>query len=231
MISAALLLILSSAFFTLRLGSTGSFPRPLSAAEERECLERTAKGDEAARNKLIEHNLRLVAHIIKKYYTASCDQDDLISIGTIGLIKGISSFNAGKGVRLATYASRCIENEILMYFRRQRKTAGDLPLSETLDTEEDSGSLSLMDVVCVEDDMFEALSLKENCRRLRGVMAGTLSERENEIVMLRYGLGGAAPMTQRETAKLCGISRSYVSRIEKRALEKLRDALEGGENK
>lgn len=231
MVSAALLLILSSAFFALRLGSTGSFPRPLSAAEERECLERAAKGDEAARNKLIEHNLRLVAHIIKKYYTASCDQDDLISIGTIGLIKGISSFNAGKGVRLATYASRCIENEILMYFRRQRKTAGDLPLSETLDTEEDSGSLSLMDVICVEDDMFEALSLKENCRRLRGVMAGTLSERENEIVMLRYGLGGAAPMTQRETAKLCGISRSYVSRIEKRALEKLRDALEGGENK
>ncbi|MBR5114573.1 MAG: RNA polymerase sporulation sigma factor SigK [Oscillospiraceae bacterium] len=231
MVSAALLLILSSAFFALRLGSTGSFPRPLSAAEERECLERAAKGDEAARNKLIEHNLRLVAHIIKKYYTASCDQDDLISIGTIGLIKGISSFNAGKGVRLATYASRCIENEILMYFRRQRKTAGDLPLSETLDTEEDSGSLSLMDVVCVEDDMFEALSLKENCRRLRGVMAGTLSERENEIVMLRYGLGGAAPMTQRETAKLCGISRSYVSRIEKRALEKLRDALEGGVNK
>ena len=231
MVSAALLLILSSAFFALRLGSTGSFPRPLSAAEERECLERAAEGDEAARNKLIEHNLRLVAHIIKKYYTASCDQDDLISIGTIGLIKGISSFNAGKGVRLATYASRCIENEILMFFRRQRKTAGDLPLSETLDTEEDSGSLSLMDVICVEDDMFEALSLKENCRRLRGVMAGTLSERENEIVTLRYGLGGAAPMTQREAAKLCGISRSYVSRIEKRALEKLREALEGGEKK
>ena len=231
MVSAALLLILSSAFFALRLGSTGSFPRPLSAAEERECLERAAEGDEASRNKLIEHNLRLVAHIIKKYYTASCDQDDLISIGTIGLIKGISSFNAGKGVRLATYASRCIENEILMYFRRQRKTAGDLPLSETLDTEEDSGSLSLMDVICVEDDMFEALSLKENCRRLRGVMAGTLSERENEIVTLRYGLGGAAPMTQREAAKLCGISRSYVSRIEKRALEKLREALEGGEKK
>ena len=231
MVSAALLLILSSAFFALRLGSTGSFPRPLSAAEERECLERAAEGDEASRNKLIEHNLRLVAHIIKKYYTASCDQDDLISIGTIGLIKGISSFNAGKGVRLATYASRCIENEILMFFRRQRKTAGDLPLSETLDTEEDSGSLSLMDVICVEDDMFEALSLKENCRRLRGVMAGTLSERENEIVTLRYGLGGAAPMTQREAAKLCGISRSYVSRIEKRALEKLREALEGGEKK
>ena len=227
MISAALLLILSSAFFTLRLGSTGSFPRPLSAAEERECLERAANGDEAARNKLIEHNLRLVAHIIKKYYTAACDQDDLISIGTIGLIKGISSFNAGKGVRLATYASRCIENEILMYFRRMRKTAGDLPLSETLDTEEDSGSLSLMDVICVEDDMFEALSLKENCRKLRGVMEKTLTERENEIVTLRYGLGGGKPMTQREAAKLCGISRSYVSRIEKRALEKLRAALEG----
>ena len=226
MISAALLLILSSAFFTLRLGSTGSFPRPLSAAEERECLERAAQGDEAARNRLVEHNLRLVAHIIKKYYTASCDQDDLISIGTIGLIKGVSSFNAGKGVRLATYASRCIENEILMYFRRLRKTAGDLPLSETLDTEEDSGSLSLMDVICVEDDMFEALSLKENCRKLRGVMEKTLSERENEIVTMRYGLGGTKPMTQREAAKLCGISRSYVSRIEKRALEKLRAALE-----
>ncbi len=226
MISAALLLILSSAFFTLRLGSTGSFPRPLSAAEERECLERAAQGDEAARNRLVEHNLRLVAHIIKKYYTASCDQDDLISIGTIGLIKGVSSFNAGKGVRLATYASRCIENEILMYFRRLRRTAGDLPLSETLDTEEDSGSLSLMDVICVEDDMFEALSLKENCRKLRGVMEKTLSERENEIVTMRYGLGGTKPMTQREAAKLCGISRSYVSRIEKRALEKLRAALE-----
>ncbi|MBR6312670.1 MAG: RNA polymerase sporulation sigma factor SigK, partial [Oscillospiraceae bacterium] len=226
MISAALLLILSSAFFTLRLGSTGSFPRPLSAAEERECLERAAQGDEAARNRLVEHNLRLVAHIIKKYYTASCDQDDLISIGTIGLIKGVSSFNAGKGVRLATYASRCIENEILMYFRRLRKTAGDLPPSETLDTEEDSGSLSLMDVICVEDDMFEALSLKENCRKLRGVMEKTLSERENEIVTMRYGLGGTKPMTQREAAKLCGISRSYVSRIEKRALEKLRAALE-----
>lgn len=226
MISAALLLVLSSAFFALRLGSTGSFPRPLSAAEERECLERAARGDEAARNKLIEHNLRLVAHIIKKYYTSACDQDDLISIGTIGLIKGISSFNAGKGVRLATYASRCIENEILMYFRRLRKNAGDLPLSETLDTEEDSGSLSLMDVICVEDDMFEALSLKENCRKLRGVMAGTLTERENDILTMRYGLGGAKPMTQRETAKLCGISRSYVSRIEKRALEKLREALE-----
>jgi RNA polymerase sporulation-specific sigma factor len=226
MISAALLLILSSAFFTLRLGSTGSFPRPLSAAEERECLERAAQGDEAARNRLVEHNLRLVAHIIKKYYTASCDQDDLITIGTIGLIKGVSSFNAGKGVRLATYASRCIENEILMYFRRLRRTAGDLPLSETLDTEEDSGSLSLMDVICVEDDMFEALSLKENCRKLRGVMEKTLSERENEIVTMRYGLGGTKPMTQREAAKLCGISRSYVSRIEKRALEKLRAALE-----
>ena len=226
MISAALLLILSSAFFTLRLGSTGSFPRPLSAAEERECLERAAQGDEAARNRLVEHNLRLVAHIIKKYYTASCDQDDLISIGTIGLIKGVSSFNAGKGVHLATYASRRIENEILMYFRRLRRTAGDLPLSETLDTEEDSGSLSLMDVICVEDDMFEALSLKENCRKLRGVMEKTLSERENEIVTMRYGLGGTKPMTQREAAKLCGISRSYVSRIEKRALEKLRAALE-----
>ncbi|MBO6010979.1 MAG: RNA polymerase sporulation sigma factor SigK [Oscillospiraceae bacterium] len=226
MISAALLLILSSAFFTLRLGSAGSFPRPLSAAEERECLERAARGDEAARNKLIEHNLRLVAHIIKKYYTAACNQDDLISIGTIGLIKGVSSFNSGKGVRLATYASRCIENEILMYFRRLRKTAGDLPLSETLDTEEDSGSLSLMDVICVEDDMFEALDLKENCRRLRAVMADALTERENEIVTLRYGLGGKRPMTQREAAKLCGISRSYVSRIEKRALEKLREALE-----
>ena len=129
-------------------------------------------------------------------------------------------------MRLATYASLCIENEILMYFRRLRKTAGDLPLSETLDTEEDSGSLSLMDVICVEDDMFEALSLKENCRKLRGVMEKTLSERENEIVTMRYGLGGTKPMTQREAAKLCGISRSYVSRIEKRALEKLRAALE-----
>ncbi len=227
MISAALLLILSSAFWTLRLGSTGSFPRPLSAAEERECLERAAKGDEEARNKLIEHNLRLVAHIIKKYYTSACEQDDLISIGTIGLIKGISSFNAGKGVRLATYASRCIENEILMYFRSLRKNAGDLPLSESLDTEGEGGNLSLMDVICTDDDMLETLDLRENCRMLRVKMAEVLTERENSIITMRYGLGGKKPMTQREAAKECDISRSYVSRIEKRALEKLREALDG----
>lgn len=227
MLSAALLLLLNSAFWTLRLGSTGSFPRPLSAAEERECLERAAQGDENARNKLIEHNLRLVAHIIKKYYTSSCEQDDLISIGTIGLIKGISSFNAGKGVRLATYASRCIENEILMYFRSLRRNAGDLPLSESLDTEGEGGSLSLMDVICTDDDMLETLDLRENCRLLRVKMSEVLTERENRIITMRYGLGGKKPMTQREAAKACGISRSYVSRIEKRALEKLREALEG----
>lgn len=226
MISAIFLLLMSSAVLTLRLGSgTGSFPRPLNAQEEREYVERSAKGDLEARNKLIEHNLRLVAHIMKKYYTQTKDQGDLISIGTIGLIKGISTYNPEKGVKLATYASRCIENEILMHFRSQKKSAGVVSLSDTIESGGDGNSLSLIDVIASPEDMFEDISSKEIYEKLRKCVADRLSEREATIISMRYGLNNELPKTQREIAGICGISRSYVSRIEKRALKKLEDAL------
>ena len=220
--TAWLLLMLNGLFFTLRLaGNTGSFPRALSREEEQYYLKKMAEGDTDARDKLIEHNLRLVAHIIKKYYTPNGDQDDLISIGTIGLIKGVSTFKPDKNVKLATYASRCIENEILMHFRAQRKLQGELSLSESLDAEGESNALELMDVVRVDDTMLEDLELRDACAKVRRCV-GCLSPREAHIIRLRYGLDDRAPLTQREIATLCGISRSYVSRIEKKALEKLR---------
>lgn len=206
-------------------GNPGSFPKPLTAQEERECLARFAQGDLEARNKLIEHNMRLVAHIIKKYYTPSVDQDDLISIGTIGLIKGVSSYKPEKNVRLATYAARCIENEVLMFFRSQKKLQGEVSLSETLESDRDGGDLSLMDVVGVEDTMLDDLDARETHIRVRQLVEECLTEREADIIRQRYGLGGRKPRTQRELAADYGISRSYVSRIEKRALGKLEEAL------
>ncbi|MBQ1281125.1 MAG: RNA polymerase sporulation sigma factor SigK [Oscillospiraceae bacterium] len=211
MLSAGVLLLLSGMLCSLRL-SGGSFPKPLSAAEERFYLERAAAGDIEARNILIERNLRLVAHIMKKYYTHEADQEDLISIGTIGLIKGISTFDPSKGARLATYASRCVENEILMYFRSQKKSAFDVSLSDTIETGKDGNALSLMDVLCAESDLFDDLSRKELHEQLHAVMRQVLSPREREILILRYGLGGRIPLPQREVAAHCGISRSYVSR-------------------
>jgi len=225
MLSATVWLIFSSMLYTLRLGTGGSFPKPLTAQEERHYLALAAAGDESARNILIERNLRLVAHIMKKYYAQTADQEDLISIGTIGLIKGISTFDPSKGARLATYAARCVENEILMYFRSQKKTASDVSLSEYIETGKDGNALSLMEVICSEEDLFEDLSTKELHGRLHTAMAQCLTEREREILSLRYGLGGRAPLPQREVALRCGISRSYVSRIEKKALQKLEEAL------
>ena len=228
MFTAWILLMLNSLFFTLRLsGGGGSFPRPLKADEEREYLERFAQGDMEARNALIEHNLRLVAHIIKKYYTQTGDQDDLISIGTIGLIKGITTFKPDKNVRLATYASRCIENEILMHFRSQKKLQGEVSLSESIDGDGDGNSLSLMDVISVDDNMLEELDTRDACVKVRRCVAECLDEREAMIITLRYGLNNRQPLTQREIASQCGISRSYVSRIEKKDLKKLEDAMEG----
>ena len=227
MLTAWIALIMNSLFVTLRLGGNGgSFPRPLKAEEERMYLERFAAGDLEARNVLIEHNLRLVAHIIKKYYTPNSDQDDLISIGTIGLIKGISTFKPDKNVRLATYASRCIENEVLMHFRAQRKLAGEVSLSDSIDTDKDGNSLSLMDVISVDDDMLENLDARDACLKVRQCIATCLEPREAMIVTMRYGLDNRPPRTQREIAAQCGISRSYVSRIEKKALEKLKEALD-----
>ena len=228
MLSGMLALLLNSAFLMLRLGgSGGSFPRPLSAEEERKYLSLAAEGNEEARAVLIEHNLRLVAHIVKKYYSTTCDQDDLISIGTVGLIKGITSYRPDRGVRLATYASRCVENEILMYFRSQRKSAGDISLSEALDNDGEGG-LSMQDVLYEEEDILERLAMKEDSRRLRQLVGTALDEREREIIELRYGLGGLPPLPQREVAGKLGISRSYVSRLEKKALEKLRKKMEEG---
>lgn len=225
--TAWLLLILNGLFFTLRLSNgSGCFPRALKREEEAEYLRRMEAGDEGARNALIEHNLRLVAHIIKKYYTQAGEQDDLISIGTIGLIKGISTFKPDKNVRLATYASRCIENEILMYFRSQRKLAGEVSLSDSLDAEGEGNPLSLMDVIRVDDTILEELDMRDSCVRVRRCVEECLTERERKIICRRYGLDGMPPHTQREIAAEWGISRSYVSRIEKKALEKLREAME-----
>lgn len=227
MISASLLL-LHALCLPLRVGNAGSFPRPLRAEEERAYLERLAHGDLEARNKLIEHNLRLVSHILKKYYVQPSDQDDLISIGTIGLIKGITTFKPDKKVRLATYASRCVENEILMHFRSQRKYQGDVSLSDSLDADGEGSALSIMDVIRVDDDMLENLDTRESCARIRQCVKECLTLREAKVVTLRYGLDGREPRTQREIAAACGISRSYVSRLEKKALEKLRAEMEKG---
>ena len=231
MISAALLLLTNSLMLTLRMsGTAGTFPKPLSAADEKKYLELCAAGDLDAREVLIERNLRLVAHIIKKYYTKTRDREDLISIGTIGLIKGISSYRSDRGVRLATYAARCIENEILMYFRSQKKTAGEVSLSESIETDKDGNTLSLMDVVSVDDTMLDDLSSRELQAQLRKAISDTLTTREAEIIGKRYGIGCAVPKTQREIAEELGISRSYVSRIEKKALEKLEEAMRGSES-
>ena len=228
LLSALYVLLQNSLLFTLRLSGsyTGSFPRPLSHAEEEEYLARMAKGDMEARNKLIEHNLRLVAHIVKKYYVQAEEQEDLISIGTIGLIKGISSYSPEKGARLATYAARCIENEILMYFRAQKKLQGEVSLSETIDADKDGNALMLMDIVGEDDTMLEDLQDKENRQKLRRLVDTALTEQEREIIVARYGLDGKTPRIQRDIAGELAISRSYVSRIEKRALQKLQDALE-----
>lgn len=222
---AAFLLLFGSIFYPLQL-SPGSFPQPLTQQEEEHYLRLAAEGDPEARNILISHNLRLVAHIMKKYYAQASDQEDLISIGTIGLIKGITTFRPDKGVRLATYAARCVENEILMHFRSQKKSAQDVSLSDCIDTGGDGAALSLMDVVGDEPDMLEQMATAEQVGQLRRGVAACLTDQERQVITLRYGLNGEKPCRQREVAKLCGVSRSYVSRIEKRALQKLRQYLE-----
>ena len=222
---AAVWLMLSSLMYALQLQS-GSFPRPLTAREEQYYLERSAQGDLEARNILVERNLRLVAHIMKKYYTQTSDQEDLISIGTIGLIKGVTTFDASKGARLATYAARCVENEILMWFRSQKKTSQDVSLSDYIETGTDGNALSLMDVVGEEEDLLEAFSARERLAQVRRAVDRCLTDQERQVILMRYGLGGLKPCRQREAAQMLGISRSYVSRIEKRALQKLRQYLQ-----
>ena len=221
-------LLAHAMYLMLRVqGSGGTFPKPLSAAEEADCIARMAAGDTAARDTLIERNLRLVAHIAKKYYAEPADQDDLISIGTIGLIKAVSTYKPDKNVRLATYAARCIENEILMYFRAGRKSANDVSLSESQDGEDDSGSLRLLDLIAVEDERLHQVEMSDRYEQLYRCLRTRLDAREREVIVLRYGLDGGDPLPQREIAKKLGISRSYISRIEKKALGKLAAALGG----
>ncbi len=215
-------------FWALHLENGSAFPKPLGAAEERDCFERMAKGDQAAKDRLISHNLRLVAHICKKYYSATNDQDDLISIGTIGLIKAVNTFSFEKNVRFSTYGARCIENEILMHFRNLKKSASDISINDPLDGEGDGNALTLMDVVSDEASMIDQIDLRIRAEQLYRYVEQTLDPRERTIIRMRYGLYGKVPLTQREIAKKLKISRSYVSRIEKKALERLRVQFESG---
>ncbi len=208
-------------FLMLYLSGGATFPKPLTLAEERYYLDQFKQGDIEARNILIERNLRLVAHIIKKYYATSKDQDDLISIGTIGLIKGVSTFDHKKGTRLATYAARCIENEILMYFRNQKKRQNDVNINDPIETDGDGNALTFLDVVYEEENFAENLDLKINSKKLYEFIH-RLDAREKRILIMRYGLYNTQPHTQKQVAKKLGISRSYVSRIETKAISKMR---------
>lgn len=212
-------------FLALHIDNPGIFPPPLKTAEEKELLARMSQGDEEARELLIEHNLRLVVHIIKKYYAATCDQDDLISIGTIGLIKAINSYRPEKGVRLATYAARCIENEILMYFRSQKKTMQDISLDEPIETDAEGNPLTLMDILSVDDTVFDDVNKSMELRKLKRFVREIEDGRERQIIILRYGLDGSEPLTQNDIAKRMHISRSYVSRIETKTLKRLKKRL------
>ena len=203
------------------------FPEPLTQEEEAKLSIDAANGDNVARDTLIVHNLRLVVYIAKKFDNTGVGVEDLISIGTIGLIKGISTFDGSKGARLATYAARCVENEILMYFRSQRKSSQNVSLSDFIETGSDGAALSLMDVVSDDEDLLEHISTREDIKKLLRVIDTHLTGQERQVILLRYGLGGHSAQRQRQVAQTIGVSRSYVSRIEKRALEKLRRALEG----
>lgn len=209
-------------FFALHVESSAVFPKPLSKKDEEECFRKMAEGDKESKNRLIEHNLRLVAHIVKKYISSSSEQDEMISIGTVGLIKAVSTFDYTKGARFATYASRCIENEILMNFRSLKKSAGDIYISEPVDTDKDGNTLTLMDLVDDGVDIHEQVDLLIRSRQLYQFLDKCLDSRELEIIVHRYGLYGSKPHTQSETAKKLGISRSYVSRLEKKAIGKLK---------
>lgn len=214
--------------FAGHISGGSSFPEPLPPEEEKRCIERLEAGDEEARRLLIEHNLRLVAHIAKKYAAPKRDQDDIISIGVIGLIKAVSTFNSSKGNALATYAARCIENEILMSLRTEKKQAGEVSLNEPIGTDKDGNEISLSDIMGTDaDEIHNAVELNIAGEYLRNAVDASLTPREKTVIQLRYGLLGGQSEPQREVAKKLGISRSYVSRIEKKALEKLNRHITG----
>lgn len=225
MISAVIKMLAGAFMLMLRAQGNGSFPPPLDKKTEHELFVRARAGDKEARSKLIEHNLRLVAHIVKKYYTTNNDQDDLISIGTIGLIKAIDSFNIDNGARFATYAGKCLQNEILMYFRSQKKQSMENSLSDAVDVDKDGNPLTYMDILSVDDDIVDEIDLKIKSSKLYRAISEKLDPRERTVITLRYGLGGGEAYAQREVAERLGISRSYVSRIEKIALAKIKEAI------
>ena len=219
----------------LGLSTSQNFPPPLSPERERELFKKMKEGDKSARAVIIEHNLRLVSHIIRKYYASYGDSDELLSVGSLGIIKAVDSFKSELGTRFATYGAKCVQNEILMYFRAQKKTgcevsinrskkkcSSEVSINETIDIDKDGNQLTYMDIICTEETMTENIDLEDNIKVIRELVNSLLTEREKEIVVLRYGLNGFMPKTQREVAKHLSISRSYVSRIEKKALEKLK---------
>lgn len=223
MLSFLLGLISKCYCLILRTSDTHSFPPPLPKEEERELFRKSRAGDAAARNRLIEHNLRLVAHIVKKYYTSSRDQDDLISVGTIGLIKAIDSFDAENGTRFATYAGKCLQNEILMYFRAQKKHAGVMSVNDSVDIDKDGNPLTYLEIIAAPDDIVDTIDRKLRLEKIERAIKTVLTERERRIMVLRYGLSKSGKSyAQRDVAKMLNISRSYVSRLEKSAIEKIR---------
>ena len=217
-------------FIALILGieESKSFPPPLSREEEAELFEKKKMGDQKARDVIIEHNLRLVSHIIKKYYSSYENPDELLSIGSFGLIKAVDSFKSGYGTRFATYAARCVQNEILMFFRSKKKRSAEVSINDTIDIDKDGNPLTYLDIISTEETMEKDLDFKEYTEKIRVLVDTLLPPRERQIIILRYGLKGYQPRTQKEVAKYLGISRSYVSRIEKKALEKMKEAF--GEN-
>ena len=208
----------------LGIGDKDNFPSPLSAKDEAECFRKMKNGDKKARNRLIEHNLRLVSHIIRKYYSSYGEQDELLSIGSLGLIKAVDTFKVEKGTRFATYGAKCIQNEILMYFRSFKKTSMEVSINDTIDIDKDGNPLTYLDIIGKDETIAEDIELKTHIEKLNEEVERVLTGREKEIIVLRYGLKGYLPMTQKDVAKHLKISRSYVSRIEKKSLEKLKDA-------
>jgi RNA polymerase sporulation-specific sigma factor len=214
-------LIYGFLYLFLKISDSDAFPPPLSPKEEEECFKLMKQGDREARQKLITHNLRLVAHIVKKYYSGT-DPEELISTGTVGLIKAVDTFDPENGTRFATYASRCLQNEILMQFRAQKKFQNEVSVNDTIDTDKDGNPLTYGDIISTDEDIADTIELKFKTKKALDYIMNGLTERERKIMIMRYGIGGGKALTQRETAEHLGISRSYVSRIEKSALDKLR---------
>ena len=227
--SGFLFLLSGAVFLILSVTPYQKYPAPLEKDEEKHLFAALREsGDAAAREKLIEHNLRLVSHIVRKYYAGSPSPDDLFSIGTVGLIKSVDSYNPDAGVSFATYAARCIQNEILMHFRSQKKLAGEVSINEMIDTDRDGNPLTYIDIIRSDDTIADDLEKKVESERIVRLLKTQLTRRERDVIVMRYGLSADAPLTQREAAEKLGISRSYVSRIEKGALEKLRAEIENG---